>query len=188
MGTIYHALKRPFDLRCVTFVSRQHIFPLLRQCVQPISCQWMRSRTTTSPIVKIFESSRAYQASQLVGCQRQTPSKVYMNGIIFKQLKFIMTFSSFTCIFVLETSPTQWKKRRSLWLELVRGPSESSQAFDADIMEGPSGLSMLKTLREDGFTVTLYERRSDVGGLWALTGDTTVTSALPCETLALPIQ
>ena len=39
---------------------------------------------------------------------------------------------------------------------------------------------MLKTLREDGFKVTCYERRQQVGGLWAYTEDTSMTSALPC--------
>lgn len=38
---------------------------------------------------------------------------------------------------------------------------------------------MLKTLHEDGFNVTLFERRSGVGGLWAYTEDTNVTSILP---------
>lgn len=38
---------------------------------------------------------------------------------------------------------------------------------------------MLKTLREDGFQVTCYERRKQVGGLWAYTDDLTMTSALP---------
>jgi len=46
---------------------------------------------------------------------------------------------------------------------------------------GSSGLSMLKTLREDGFKVTCYERRSQVGGLWAYTDDTSMTTALPSE-------
>lgn len=40
---------------------------------------------------------------------------------------------------------------------------------------------MLKTLREDGFKVTLYERRTEVGGLWAYTDDKGMTSALRCE-------
>lgn len=40
---------------------------------------------------------------------------------------------------------------------------------------------MLKTLREDGFKVTLYERRSQVGGLWAYTKDQSMTTALPSE-------
>ncbi|KFX97184.1 hypothetical protein O988_04978 [Pseudogymnoascus sp. VKM F-3808] len=44
---------------------------------------------------------------------------------------------------------------------------------------GSSGLSMLKTLREDGFKVTCYERRAQVGGLWAYTDDKSMTSALP---------
>lgn len=38
---------------------------------------------------------------------------------------------------------------------------------------------MLKTLREDGFRVTCYEQRKQVGGLWAYTDDPTMTSALP---------
>lgn len=40
---------------------------------------------------------------------------------------------------------------------------------------------MLKALREDGFKVTLFERRSQVGGLWAYSDDKNVTSALPSE-------
>ena len=38
---------------------------------------------------------------------------------------------------------------------------------------------MLKTLREDGFKVTCYERRQRVSGLWAYTDDLSMTSALP---------
>lgn len=49
----------------------------------------------------------------------------------------------------------------------------------AVIGAGSSGLSMLKTLREDGFKVTCYERRSQVGGLWAYTNDKSMTTALP---------
>lgn len=41
---------------------------------------------------------------------------------------------------------------------------------------------MLKTLREDGFDATLFERRSRVGGLWSYTEDKSMTTALPCET------
>ncbi|KAI1134604.1 putative dimethylaniline monooxygenase [Hypoxylon sp. FL0543] len=48
----------------------------------------------------------------------------------------------------------------------------------AVIGAGSSGLSMLKVLREDGFKVTLYERRSQVGGLWAYSEDPTMTTAL----------
>ncbi|KAI0601207.1 flavin-containing monooxygenase 9 [Biscogniauxia sp. FL1348] len=47
---------------------------------------------------------------------------------------------------------------------------------------GASGLSMLKTLREDGFRATLYERRNQVGGLWAYSEDPTMTSALRITT------
>ena len=38
---------------------------------------------------------------------------------------------------------------------------------------------MTKTLKEDGYDVTLYERRSKVGGLWAYSEDTAHTIALP---------
>jgi dimethylaniline monooxygenase (N-oxide forming) len=40
---------------------------------------------------------------------------------------------------------------------------------------------MLKTLKEDGFSATLYERRSQVGGLWAYTENTAWTTALKCK-------
>jgi cation diffusion facilitator CzcD-associated flavoprotein CzcO len=50
---------------------------------------------------------------------------------------------------------------------------------------GSSGLSMLKTFRDDGFDVTCYERRTRVGGLWSYSDDPKVTSALksmvPCN-------
>lgn len=44
---------------------------------------------------------------------------------------------------------------------------------------GACGVSMLKTLSEDGFKVTCFEQRKRVGGLWAYTDDITMTSALP---------
>ena len=40
---------------------------------------------------------------------------------------------------------------------------------------------MLKTLRDDGFKATLYERRGQVGGLWAYSDDPLMTTALPSE-------
>ena len=40
---------------------------------------------------------------------------------------------------------------------------------------------MLKTLREDGFKVTCFERRKQVGGLWAYTKEPSMTTALPCR-------
>ncbi|KAL0930431.1 dimethylaniline monooxygenase 2 [Colletotrichum truncatum] len=46
----------------------------------------------------------------------------------------------------------------------------------AVIGAGPGGLSALKELREVGFDVTLFERRSDVGGLWTYSDDPSVTS------------
>ncbi|KAJ7512020.1 putative dimethylaniline monooxygenase [Mycena galericulata] len=53
-----------------------------------------------------------------------------------------------------------------------------SGATVAVIGAGATGLSMLKTLREDGFDATCYERRAQVGGLWAYSEDKTMTSAL----------
>jgi len=38
---------------------------------------------------------------------------------------------------------------------------------------------MLKALRGDGFSVTLYERRHRVGGLWAYSENPAHTTALP---------
>ncbi|KAK1754238.1 flavin-containing monooxygenase 9 [Echria macrotheca] len=49
----------------------------------------------------------------------------------------------------------------------------------AVIGAGPSGLTMLKTLLEDGFDATLYERRQQVGGLWAYSDNPQHTTALP---------
>ncbi|KXJ88367.1 putative dimethylaniline monooxygenase [Microdochium bolleyi] len=57
-----------------------------------------------------------------------------------------------------------------------------AQQTVAVIGAGSSGLSMLKTLREDGFKVTLYERRKEVGGLWAYTDDKGMTTALRSTT------
>ncbi|KUJ13257.1 putative dimethylaniline monooxygenase [Mollisia scopiformis] len=57
-----------------------------------------------------------------------------------------------------------------------------AQQTVAVIGAGSSGLSMLKNLREDGFKVTCYERRSQVGGLWAYTDDKKMTTALPTTT------
>ena len=43
---------------------------------------------------------------------------------------------------------------------------------------GPGGLAALKELRDVGFDVTLFERRADVGGIWAWTEDRSMTTAL----------
>jgi dimethylaniline monooxygenase (N-oxide forming) len=51
------------------------------------------------------------------------------------------------------------------------------------MVTGTCGLSTLKTLREDGFKVTGFERRERVGGLWAYTEDTSMTSALKSSPL-----
>ncbi|KAF6818534.1 dimethylaniline monooxygenase 2 [Colletotrichum musicola] len=52
----------------------------------------------------------------------------------------------------------------------------------AVIGAGATGISMLKTLREDGLEATLFERRGRVGGLWSYTDDKTMTTALPTTT------
>ena len=83
-------------------------------------------------------------------------------------------------------SNSKWVKKLLLWLELVSNLSFSQcgELLDYDLHRsklGSSGLSMLKTLREDGFKVTCYERRSNVGGLWAYTDDKTMTTALPSK-------
>ncbi|KAF3768753.1 FAD/NAD(P)-binding domain-containing protein [Cryphonectria parasitica EP155] len=53
------------------------------------------------------------------------------------------------------------------------------KATVAVVGAGPCGLSMLKQLREDGFSVTGFERRERVGGLWAYSEDPSHTTALP---------
>lgn len=49
----------------------------------------------------------------------------------------------------------------------------------AVIGTGPTGLCMLKVLRDDGFHVTAFERRSRVAGLWSYSENPTYTTALP---------
>ncbi|KAJ9416814.1 flavin-binding monooxygenase-like-domain-containing protein [Fusarium oxysporum] len=44
--------------------------------------------------------------------------------------------------------------------------------------ECPTGISMLKQLLQDGFSATLFERRSSVGGLWAYDANNGWTTAL----------
>jgi hypothetical protein len=46
---------------------------------------------------------------------------------------------------------------------------------------GPSGLAILKNFREEGFTVTVFEKRDRVGGVWSYSDDEKTTSILPCE-------
>jgi hypothetical protein len=41
---------------------------------------------------------------------------------------------------------------------------------------GPAGLASLKYLRHEGFAVTVFETRGDVGGLWAFSDDPHITS------------
>ncbi|KAH8674134.1 putative dimethylaniline monooxygenase [Xylariales sp. PMI_506] len=66
-------------------------------------------------------------------------------------------------------------------LSTLRAASMAKQTV-AVIGAGSSGLSMLKTLREDGFQVTCYERRAQVGGLWAYSPDKSITTALQSTT------
>ncbi|KAH3909405.1 hypothetical protein HBH56_164240 [Parastagonospora nodorum] len=61
---------------------------------------------------------------------------------------------------------------------LPHSTSKMAQQTAAVIGAGTCGLSTLKTLREDGFRVTGFERRERVGGLWAYTDDPSMTSAL----------
>lgn len=42
---------------------------------------------------------------------------------------------------------------------------------------GPLGLMALKNFKEDGFSATLYESRSWVGGLWKYSDDASLSSA-----------
>ncbi|ERF70480.1 hypothetical protein EPUS_09222 [Endocarpon pusillum Z07020] len=43
---------------------------------------------------------------------------------------------------------------------------------------GPAGLTALKTLREEGFNATAFERRDKVGGVWSYSSNTTFTTVL----------
>lgn len=47
---------------------------------------------------------------------------------------------------------------------------------------GVSGLAVLKNLKDEGFNVQVFERRSNVGGLWQYSDDPVVTSVVPSET------
>jgi dimethylaniline monooxygenase (N-oxide forming) / hypotaurine monooxygenase len=46
----------------------------------------------------------------------------------------------------------------------------------AVIGAGPAGLAAMKCLQEEGFLVTAFERRSDVGGLWRFSENPNFTS------------
>ncbi len=48
-------------------------------------------------------------------------------------------------------------------------------------MIGPSGLATLKSLRDEGFDVTVFEKRDSVGGVWSFSDDPETTSTLPGE-------
>ncbi|KAH6893116.1 dimethylaniline monooxygenase 2 [Thelonectria olida] len=65
------------------------------------------------------------------------------------------------------------------FLSAMAAPKLATGQTVAIIGAGPTGLSMLKTLREDGFDTTILERRSRVGGLWSYTEDESMTTALP---------
>ncbi|KAH7369630.1 flavin monooxygenase-like protein [Rhexocercosporidium sp. MPI-PUGE-AT-0058] len=49
----------------------------------------------------------------------------------------------------------------------------------AVIGAGPAGLAVLKNLKEEGFNVTVYEKRDSVGGVWSYSEDPQTTSTLP---------
>ncbi|KAH7383016.1 flavin monooxygenase-like protein [Cadophora sp. MPI-SDFR-AT-0126] len=49
----------------------------------------------------------------------------------------------------------------------------------AVIGAGPAGLANLKNLKDEGFNVTVYEKRDNVGGVWAYSDDPLTTSTLP---------
>ncbi|KAE9365072.1 FAD/NAD(P)-binding domain-containing protein [Stipitochalara longipes BDJ] len=55
---------------------------------------------------------------------------------------------------------------------------DRSQTSIAIVGGGPGGMAALKELRELGFNVTLFERRSEVGGIWTWTEDRSMTTAL----------
>ncbi|KAG4433197.1 hypothetical protein IFR05_011332 [Cadophora sp. M221] len=44
---------------------------------------------------------------------------------------------------------------------------------------GPSGLAVLKNLKEEGFNVTVHEKRDSVGGVWSYSEYPQTTSTLP---------
>lgn len=45
-------------------------------------------------------------------------------------------------------------------------------------MIGPSGLSAIKTFREEGFDVTCFEKKRGAGGVWTDGADSRYTAAL----------
>lgn len=48
----------------------------------------------------------------------------------------------------------------------------------ANFTEGPAGMVALKESRDLGFDVTVFEKRNDVGGVWAWSKDEGATTAL----------
>ena len=58
------------------------------------------------------------------------------------------------------------------------------QVFELELRHhylGPAGLAALKNLREEDFSVTVFEKRNSVGGVWAYTDDVNLTTTLPCK-------
>ncbi|KAH6721062.1 flavin monooxygenase-like protein [Leptodontidium sp. MPI-SDFR-AT-0119] len=49
----------------------------------------------------------------------------------------------------------------------------------AVIGAGPSGLAVLKNLKEEGFNVIVYDKRDSVGGVWSYSEDPQTTSTVP---------
>jgi ribulose 1,5-bisphosphate synthetase/thiazole synthase len=54
----------------------------------------------------------------------------------------------------------------------------------ADNSAGPAGLAAIKSLLDEGFQVTAFEKRHAPGGVWAFTEDPTITSV----TMATKVQ
>jgi NADPH-dependent 2,4-dienoyl-CoA reductase/sulfur reductase-like enzyme len=81
------------------------------------------------------------------------------------------------------TSEAKWEDEpanSSSWRWYVQSYFLNSTKANAPFA-GPSGLAALKNLREEGFSVTVFERRDSIGGVWAYTDDVDMTTTLPCE-------
>ncbi|KAG4256686.1 hypothetical protein FPRO03_03696 [Fusarium proliferatum] len=74
---------------------------------------------------------------------------------------------------------TAWGKSHNILSPIVQYENGSMKHVSAAIIgAGPTGISMLKQLLQDGFNATLFERRSSVGGLWAYDANNGWTTAL----------
>lgn len=78
-------------------------------------------------------------------------------------------------------SPSRWRSQLLQWLVQVRVGLILHYMVWMLMNVGPSGLAILKNFREEGFTVTVFEKRDSVGGVWSYSDDEKTTSTLPCE-------